>query len=296
MSALIRILLLMLCCLTAMNAHAAVQRTLHFKGDTRTYLVYRPAGLSRHQAVPLVIVLHGVFGSGLQAERAYHWDAKADEEHFVVVYPNALDHSWNAGGICCGSALRKHVDDGGFITAMIQTLLKTEHIDPHRVYLTGMSNGAAMTYRFACDNAYPLAAIGSVSGDLSGTCANPSPVSVMEIHGLSDQHIPFEGGQGSKSVVHAPWPPVRQGINLFRELDQCGATSIRQESGVTTEISDCKNGRQVALITIPDAGHQWPGAQVLKDPALATPNQDPPSTALDATSVLWGFFSGKHGQ
>ena len=70
-------------------------------GVRRTYRVYRPARLAG--PAPLVVMLHGGFGTGAQAERSYHWDAHADAAHFVVAYPDGLDRAWNAGGGCCGS-------------------------------------------------------------------------------------------------------------------------------------------------------------------------------------------------
>ena len=47
--------------------------TIAFGGLDRTYHLYRPAGLPA--AAPLVIMLHGGFGSGKQAENSYGWDA-----------------------------------------------------------------------------------------------------------------------------------------------------------------------------------------------------------------------------
>jgi len=46
----------------------------------------------------------------------------------------------------------------------------------------------------------------------------------------------------------------------------------------------------VELITIAGAGHQWPGAtpNPLAQRLLHT---DPPSTALNATQVIWQFFA-----
>src|SRR5579871_2011053 len=43
-------------------------------GVNRSYIVYRPAGLPA--AAPLVVMLHGGFGTGSQAEKSYHWNAE----------------------------------------------------------------------------------------------------------------------------------------------------------------------------------------------------------------------------
>ena len=56
----------------------SVPGTLAFGGLDRTYRLYRPPTLRRAGAVPLVVVLHGGFGTGAQAERAYGWDRVAD--------------------------------------------------------------------------------------------------------------------------------------------------------------------------------------------------------------------------
>lgn len=119
-------------------------------GQDRTYLVHVPAGLSG--AAPLVLMLHGGYGTGAQAERSYGWDALADQDHFVVAYPDGLDRAWNSGGGCCGKAARRDVDDVAFLTAVVADVEARVPVDPARVYAAGMSNGAMMAYRLACDS------------------------------------------------------------------------------------------------------------------------------------------------
>src|SRR5271156_7096716 len=55
-------------------------------GVSRTFHVYRPSGLSGD--APLVVMLHGGFGTGAQAERSYHWDREADAGPFLVASPD----------------------------------------------------------------------------------------------------------------------------------------------------------------------------------------------------------------
>ena len=263
-------------------------------GD-RTYLLYRPASLSQQTPAPLVIVLHGGFGSGSQAERSYHWDALADRQGFVVAYPDGINHSWNAGGFCCGPALRGNVDDLDFLTRLIQASLAGENIDPKRVYLTGMSNGAAMAYRYACEGAYPIAAIGPVAGTFSFSCAQPRAISIMAIHGLSDHHVPFAGGQGTKGVTKGRWVPVPETLEVFRKADRCQPPTNRQDGLLQTATAQCAEGRAVVLITIEGAGHQWPGGLARTGIVRGLLQGDPPSTALDATATLWAFFRGHPG-
>src|SRR5581483_6056778 len=72
--------------------------SLRVGGVERTFRAYRPARLAR--PAPLVVVLHGGFGSGAQAERSYGWDAAADRGRFLVAYPDGLDRAWNTEGGC----------------------------------------------------------------------------------------------------------------------------------------------------------------------------------------------------
>ena len=64
---------------------------------------------------------------------------------------------------------------------------------------------------------------------------------------------------------------------------------------MTTSAASCPAGRAVELVTIAGAGHQWPGAtpDVLAQRLLHT---DPPSTALNATHVIWQFFAAHPGR
>ncbi|MBU1426170.1 MAG: polyhydroxybutyrate depolymerase [Gammaproteobacteria bacterium] len=286
------IAILFLSALVAGTAHAGKGETRHLSDGSRdrTYLLYRPAQLSRLTPVPLVIMLHGGFGSGSQAESAYDWDEKADAQGFVVAYPNGIARSWNAGGICCGPALRKKVDDLGFLTRLIDAVSQSENIDAQRVYIAGMSNGAAMAYRYACEGTYPIAAIGPVAGSFSYPCPKPHPVSVIAIHGLNDQHIPFAGGQGSKGVTNGAWASVPQTLDGFRAVNDCQPPVAQKQGLVHTDISSCEQGREIVLITIDEAGHQWPGGKARKGIVQRLLSGDPPSTTMDATAALWNFF------
>jgi polyhydroxybutyrate depolymerase len=113
-------------------------QALEFSGLTRTFHLYRPEGLSG--AAPLVVMLHGGYGDGAQAERSYNWDAEADSGHFLVAYPDGVDRAWNAG-TCCGRPQRAGIDDVGFLTTMVASIQQQTSIDADRVYVTGMSNG-----------------------------------------------------------------------------------------------------------------------------------------------------------
>jgi polyhydroxybutyrate depolymerase len=255
-------------------------------GVTRSYIVYRPAVLPA--AAPLVVVLHGGFGTGSQAQKSYRWDAEADSGHFLVAYPDGLNRAWNAGGGCCGKPGRYGTDDVGFITAMVSAISRAVPVNRGRVYATGISNGGIMAYDLACHTTI-FAAIGPDSATELGSCPDPEPVSVIAIHGTADRNIPYDGGAGD-GVARIDGPAVPAVNASWRRADHCTAPAVSTAGTVTTSVAACPAGRAVELITIAGAGHQWPGA--VPDPvAQRLLGTDPPFTALDATQVIWTFFA-----
>src|ERR1700744_6340562 len=119
-------------------------------GLERTYRLHKPTGLPA--SAPLVVMLHGGFGTDAQAERSYGWDELADSSKFVVAYPDGLKRAWNVnGGGCCGRPAKQGIDDVGFITAAVADIKRNVGIDASRVYAAVMSNGGMLSYTPACD-------------------------------------------------------------------------------------------------------------------------------------------------
>jgi polyhydroxybutyrate depolymerase len=195
---------------------------LSVRGLDRSYRLYIPEAVQN--PAPLVVMLHGGFGSAQQAERAYGWDELAHSAKFVVAYPDGVDRAWNVNGDCCGRPARENIDDVGCINAVGNDISGHAGIDPTRVYATGISNGGMMAYTLACDVG-TFAAIGPDSATQLDDCATPHPTSVMHIHG---------------------------------NVDQCGAPAITTNGPVTTSTADCPDGRNVVLMTVDGGGHEWP--------------------------------------
>lgn len=253
----------------------------------RTFSTYVPAGLGAGP-VPMVVMLHGGFGSARQAESAYGWDAMADAHRFIVVYPNGIGRSWNAG-TCCGPAMKRNVDDVAFITQVVASVERRHPIDRKRVFVTGMSNGAMMAERLACETTV-FAAVASVAGAQMVPCDAPSPVSMLHIHGLADHNVPFDGSQGTGRATVPVHPPVTRTIDAWRRIDGCSAPVVTVEGVVTRSVSTCENGRGVELVTVAGAGHQWPGSKKSRPIAAKALGIDQPSTAMNATDEIWSFF------
>jgi len=270
-------------------------------GRTRTYLVRVPPAIARHSArVPLVVVLHGGGGNAAISEGMTNFTAKANAEGFIVVYPNGSGRlqtsllTWNAGH-CCGYAMEKHIDDVGFISALIDTLSTAYPVDPKRVFVTGMSNGGMMSHRLGTALPHKIAAIAPVVGAVFGDETQPSePVSALMFNGMLDEHIPYKGGPpGSRFTGAWDGTPVRPALEqgaFWAAADGCGATPRSRDSGAYVVWQyECPAGRAVELYLMKDSGHAWAGGK------SGSPMGDAPSTAVDATDVIWRFFR-THGK
>jgi polyhydroxybutyrate depolymerase len=263
--------------------------TLTVDGQQREYRVYVPRSLA-DEASPLVVMLHGGFGSAEQAELGYGWDRQAEADGFIVAYPEGIGRSWNGGG-CCGPAMKRSIDDVGFIEAMVAEIGAGLDVDARRIYATGMSNGGIMSYRLACESDL-FAAIAPVSGTMLVDCDPPHPVSLLHIHGGVDGSVPpdWSVGGGTQNI---DGPPLADVIASWLEADGCGAPTVSQYGDdprvQLTAALDCEDTTAVEYIVIADAGHQWPGAspsQVQEELGA-----DPSSPLLDATREIAAFFA-----
>ena len=264
-------------------------------GQDRTYRVYRPAGLPA--SAPLVLVLHGAAGTGQQAEDSYGWDAEADSGKFLAVFPDGVRRSWNVSKDCCGISAKDGVDDVKFLSELAGSF--GDLVDKKKVFATGISNGAFMTYKLACDTKI-LAGIAPVSGTLLSDCASPQPLSILAIHGTADKTVPYNGGPGKRANAGADaripalvdGPAIPDLMATWRKTDSCTTPKTTKSGSVTTSVASCPSDRSVELITIDGAGHQWPGG---KEAPMAQKllGLDAPSTAIKATPTIWKFFSSR---
>lgn len=258
-------------------------------GVARNYRVFVPPTLDRSRAAPLVVVLHGGGNSVDDTVKATLFDRQAADGDFIVAYPEGTRRDWNAG-TCCGSAPSRKVDDVGFLTRVLDQVEADHKVDPARVFVAGVSNGAMMAYRFACERADRVTAVGSVAGAVTVDGCQPSrPVSVIELHGTADPLVPYNGGKPdvADAVVAAaaggPYTPTPDMIQRWAEVDGCPAPSPPTTAGPVTTASwaGCRDGSAVTLVSVQGGGHVWFG------PALG-----PADGAVDATAAIWRFFSG----
>ena len=269
---------------------------------TRTFVVHVPVGFDDKAKVPVVFMLHGAGGSGAGAEPQTGWAAKSDREGFIAVFPDGTPvrpamparflgnpRLWNDGS--GRAASMENVDDVGFVSAMIDYLEARYSADPDRIYCTGFSNGASMTFSIGLNLSSRVAAVAPVSGHLWYTGKQLAyPVPLLFIVGTDDPLNPLAGGN-----VKLPWgntqyhPPIEDSLKEWERMLGCGpqvtTTSVR--NGVDEVAYDqCAKGGEVVYYTVKGLGHIWPGGKNrLPEKWVGKPSND-----LNATDIIWDFF------
>ena len=106
-----------------------------------------------------------------------------------------------------GRAPPEGTDDVAFIVRLIEKFIADGTTDPRHIYITGVSNGGAMTMTMICKRADLFAAAASVIINLTDASANPChpsrPVPMLMMNGTADPLIPFEGGRGTSRFAAA---------------------------------------------------------------------------------------------
>lgn len=296
--------------LIVLSAPAVIAQRASFiyDGQERRYNIYSPPGYGKYIRPPLVIVLHGRGGTGesMALVTRKGFNKLADRDGFIVAYPNGIELNWNDGRMdeeANDRAHRENIDDVGFISALIDTLVRDYNIDPGRVFITGISNGAIMSYRLACELSVKIAAIAPVDGSiphlLFGECLPRVPVPVLAINNVDDPLVPYHGGSIYTSIRKLNLGrvlSVDESIGFWVKRNQCSEVPVITELPdldpkdgtrvIRKEFTDCNRGATVILYSIDGGGHTWPGGlQYLPAFIIGKTCRD-----MDACQVIWDFF------
>jgi polyhydroxybutyrate depolymerase len=268
----------------------------------RTYIVHIGRSYVPENPVPLIFVLHGGGGSGNSMPGYTGFNAIADRENFILVYPDGIENHWNDGRESnLYTTFVENTDDVGFISALIDRLLLDLNIDTERIYATGISNGGMMAHRLGCELSDRIAAIAPVAASIPanmGDIWNPSGrISVLVINGTDDPLVPWEGGDiiiGDEKIGTAL--SVDETMEFWSEKNGCTAEPIITQlservadDGTSVQIEaylECADGADVVLYRVINGGHTWPGSSPYAPESVIGKT----SCEFDASEIIWQFF------
>ena len=322
--------------------------TLLHDGAVREYFVHVPTSASTDGA-PLVLALHGYRSSATGFEAVHGLNRHADLEGYIAVYPQgshfvARDSdysgtritSWNdlAGnaqpseetphcdadhyrypcppecGACQGCAWTSCYDDIGFLDRVLDAVLADYPVDPGRVYLLGVSNGAMMALQLACQRPQRFAAVAAVIGQLGAgqTCVPNASVPLIHLGSLDDNSVPIDGRTAADGYIYTS---ASETMRLWGDALECDAEVNTWRNPYSDDArvkcrsrSACATpGHEVVRCAAADSGHWWPSQRVenmtatcvMPEQETSMPDrercpQEPGAYSGDGMSLVWRFL------
>ena len=281
------------------------RETIEVDGLTRTYRTYVPQGLAK--GAPLVVVMHGSGENGAQMriETGYGFDRTADAHGFAVVYPNAYEGDWEACSIV-GRLNTKGltIDDVGFVTRLVDKLIREIGVDSGRVFAAGSSRGGSMAIRLALEAPTRFRAVAAVSASVPTpenfrcTPAGRS-ASIMIMNGTDDPLVPFDGGQVNLFGLFYKNGKVRSSrdsAQYFADLNHIAGAPATHETNVADGVrvervlwrNDLKV--EVELVAIHGGGHGIPQPYRRRPRIVDTLLLGPSPKEPNGPDVIWAFF------
>ena len=261
------------------------QSILH-NGISRDYILYIPENLPTN--APLVVVSHGYTSSAKTMMSYSGMNKVADEEKFLVVYPQGTkdqrgNNFFNVGYEFHASS---KVDDLGFIKALVTKLTDDYQVNPNHIFATGMSNGGDLSYFLACYASDMFQAVAPIAGTMMQTtietCKPQKGMPIFAVHGKADEVTYFDGDMANRDkwgpypgipAVIEHWVDVNA-VEIFKQVDLDNITNFTASNEALSfdrylsETSDHE-----VWLYIHSGGHDWS----LKE--------------LDTSSEIWSFFT-----
>jgi len=247
-------------------------------GQTRSYLKYLPVNLDPSEQLPLMMCFHG--GSGTAEEQLAIGDLRetADEERFLLVYPQALPDPNDGGStnwqvVTSGDlpfTLPNPHSDIDFVSGLIDGMVDMHNVDDSRVYAMGYSNGGGFVYDLACRLNDKVTGVGAVARTMYAEsydeCMVTHPTPMVTILGTNDfissyDGITFEGTlyYQSAEATHDLW--IDQN-GLLPQVEISTVPDLNPSDNTSVELyqwRDEQNCRELSHYKVNGGDHDWPG-------------------------------------
>lgn len=190
-----------------------VTREITTPTGPRRYKLFIPASYDGRSAMPLVVVLHGCTQDPDNVARGTRFNEVAEQSKVLVAYP---EQPAAANGLKCWNWFdpahqKRDQGEPALIITITRQVMSDMKVDSHRVYLAGLSAGAAMALTVAYTYPEIYAATGLHSGIAYGVAtstaeairrmgvgaADPVDLGATVVKGIGSNHpiptIVFQG-------------------------------------------------------------------------------------------------------
>ena len=258
-----------------------IKGTIESQG-THAYRLYIPSNydqaVKQGSRLSLVVMLHGCTQSSEDFAAGTRMNELAEQNNCLIVYPSQAtaanqNRCWNWFN---PTDQQQGQGEPAWLAALTESIIKDYQVDSSRVYIAGLSAGAAMAVIMA--ETYPelFAAVGVHSGLAYRSATDlPSALMAMNQGGAANMNgtgsskfvpmIVFHGDQdhtvnirnGERIVEQAKQRLQAQNMDLItQQHEQCSEQNCRSTQ---LEISDSKGVSQLEYWKIHGAGHSWAG-------------------------------------
>ncbi len=260
--------------------------TTVYQGYSRSTLYFKPTTTSSSKA-PLMVMLHYNGGNGEAMAYLTEVQELVRDYGIWVALPDVADGNWHDDPSDTSS-----IDDVGFLTQLIDDSVARYPVDAKRVSMTGFSDGAMMTLRYACDRPQKIAAAAAVSGvmlkTLVSVCGSPALATPMAlINGTADTIVKYTP---SKYAIALSAP---DSAKHWARINGCPSApkttqlpNLSTTDGTTVKLDawlGCATGNAVEFYTVTNGGHTWPGSP------YNLSYQGKTTFDIDGTRTVWEF-------
>ena len=253
------------------------------RAGTRAYKLYVPS--QPRASMPLVVMLHGCTQSVDDFARGTRMNRLAEERGFLVLYP---EQATSANVSRCWNWFQpqdqtRDQGEPAVIAGMVREVARTHAVDERRIFVAGLSAGAAMAV--VLGEAYPdvFAAVGAHSGlPFASAHDIPSAMAAMKSGRGKSGPVVAAGGRNCTQAVptivfHGDRDPTVQHANgaaIVRQArDAHASTTNGSTLATSTEPGTAQGGRtfsrsihrqadgrpHLEFWTVHGAGHAWSG-------------------------------------
>ena len=292
-----------------------VTRSFSSEEGRRTYKLYVPASYTHtsEETVPLIVMLHGCTQDPQDFAAGTRMNALADQHGFVVAYPAQEGH---ANGSKCWNWFRSEDQsrdrgEPALIAGITREVAGAYRIDERRIFVAGLSAGAAMAIVVAATYPELYAALGVHSG-LPYACAHDVPSAFAAMKGGAPCQTPLSrsadparrSGMGPAIptiIFHGDHDATVNASNAYAIVEQARAANSDDPALTSTVYRGTSaNGRAYTRATLSDgtrrpviehwtlhgAGHAWSGGS--RDGSFTDPG------GPDASAEMVRFFYSQH--
>jgi len=230
--------------------------SIEYDGLNRRFLYYVPENYDPEAKHPLLFALHG-FNMPVEVIISFFKSvqAKADADGTILIYPVATGSvekqslAWKTRCTCGSFANTEfpetdEVDDIGFISHLIDIFLGNMNADPNRIYITGASQGGAMTYALSCYLSERLAGVApfimQLCPQLIEEFKTARPLPIMIVTGTADPLVPEKGNKGTDLWEVFPVVSIEETIAYWKSRN--GISSEPIETALDNPVTEVFKG------------------------------------------------------